>query len=61
MIKKAKYRNIPCLYNNVNDELIGTNWFYNILLDIIIWIDINIFQIEEFPLWIEVDDLEKGK
>ena len=61
MTKNARYRGIPCRYDNVSEEIEGNNWFYDILIEIMIWIDININQIEEFPIWVEVDDLEKGK
>jgi hypothetical protein len=32
MIKKARYRGIPCRYDNVSDEIEGNNWFYDILI-----------------------------
>ena len=41
MFKNAKYRGIPCWYNEDIDELEGKNWLYNILIDINIWVDVN--------------------
>jgi len=52
-MKKAYYRSIPAYYNLETGELIGRNWFYSLLIDINIWIDINIIQVEEFPILIE--------
>jgi len=59
----AKYRGIPCWYRfemdeNYEDggELIAKNWFYEILLDINIWWDVNIIKIDYFPLLIEEDE-----
>ena len=58
--RNASYRGIPCWYNLINDELRGKNWLCEQLLEVMLWIDINIFQVEEFPIWIEVDeDFEK--
>lgn len=57
--KNAKYRGIPCYFNVINNEIIGKNFFYEFLINIIIWFDINIFMVSEFPIWIEVDKLEK--
>ena len=55
----AKYRGIPCWYNKFNEEIKGKNLFYDILIDIAIWIDINIIEVEEFPIWIEIDNFQK--
>lgn len=53
MKKKAKYRSIPCYYDTETEELIGRNWFYDMLVEINIWLDLNIFNVDEFPIWIE--------
>lgn len=53
--RKAFYRGIPCYYNPCNDMLWGRNWLYEILLNVTIWIDINVVNIDEFPIWIEED------
>ncbi len=57
--RNATYRFIPCWFNPITDELIGKNKFYNFILGIMLWIDININEVDEFPIWIEIDDLEK--
>jgi hypothetical protein len=57
--RNASYRGIPCWYNPINDEITPKNKFYSILIDIVLWIDVNILMIKEFPIWVEVDELEK--
>ena len=57
--RKARYRGIPCYWNPVNDEIVGRNWFYDKLIDIMIWIDLVIIDVDEFPLWVEIDEIEK--
>jgi hypothetical protein len=56
-MKEAYYRSIPCYYDDDTHELHGRNWFYNILLDVTLWFDVEILQIEEFPIWIDEADL----
>lgn len=58
--RNACYRGIPCWYNPITDEIKGKNWMYDHLISIVIWFDTEILMIEAFPLWVEVDDLEKG-
>ena len=53
MIRNARYRGIPCWFDLETEELIGKNWFYDFLVDINVWLDINVFDVEEFPIWIE--------
>ena len=50
---KAKYRFIPCIYNQLDDELHGANEFLDLLLSAVLWIDVNVFMVERFPLWVE--------
>lgn len=52
-MKNAKYRGIPCLFDENTGEMKDINLFYSFLIDIAMWIDINIFEVEEFPIWIE--------
>jgi hypothetical protein len=52
-MKKAKYRGIPCYFNIFTCEIEGRNWFYDLLLDLNIWIDVNIVGVEGFPIIIE--------
>lgn len=59
-MKNATYRGIPCWYNPVNDQLKGKNKFYELLIRLNIWFDCNIFDVDEFPLWIEVGEREKN-
>ena len=60
-LKNARYRGIPCYWNPINDEIVGKNWLYDLLIDIALWVDINVINVDEFPLWVEVDELEKRK
>lgn len=54
-MKKAYYRRIPAYYNEETNELRGRNWFYDKLIDINIWIDINIIELDGFPIIVEDD------
>jgi len=55
-MKKAHYRCIPSYFNPETNELIGRNWFWDILVGINVWFDFMILEIEELPIWIEVDE-----
>ena len=55
-MKKAYYRRIPCYFNGQTNELVGRNRFYDILIDINIWFDFEILQLDELPIWIEDDE-----
>lgn len=57
-MKKAYYRRIPCYFNEETNEIIGRNKFYDILIDINIWFDYEILNLEELPVWIEEDNKE---
>ncbi len=59
-MKKASYRGIPCRYNSVTDELVGSNWFLDTIISIIIFFDAYILKVDGFPVWVEVDDLENN-
>lgn len=52
-MKKAYYRGIPVYFDPKTNELIGRNIFYDFLIKINIWIDVNIINIEEFPIHVE--------
>jgi len=58
-MRNALYRGIPCWYNPINEEIKGKNQLFEYLLRLIVWIDVNIVGIDAFPLWVEVDNLEK--
>jgi len=55
-MKRGYYHGIP-VYANVltgsGVEIEGRNWFYNILVDIMIWIDVEIIMVDGFDVWIE--------
>lgn len=51
--KYAYYRNIPAFFNEESEELIGRNWLYDKLIEINIFIDNQILQIDYFPILIE--------
>jgi hypothetical protein len=52
-MKKAYYRRIPAYFDPETNEIMGRNKFYDILIDINIWIDFQILNLEELPVWIE--------
>lgn len=56
MKRKAHYRAIPAWFDESTGELEGRNWFYEILIEINVWLDVNVFDVEDFPIWVEVDD-----
>ena len=60
---EALYFGIPCYYNLVTANIIGRNRFYNWLLGIATWIDVNVLLTKEFKVkvrremnWISVED-----
>ena len=55
-MKKAYYRMIPCFFNPNTNELEGRNWFYDLLIELNVWIDFELLGIEELPIYIEEDD-----
>jgi len=57
--KRAYYRSIPAWFDEETNELFGRNWFYDILININLWLDVNVFQIEEFPIYVEKDQSEE--
>jgi hypothetical protein len=56
--QKARYRRIPCFFNKDTNELIGRNFLYNILMNIVLWFDINIIYVENFNIMLEFDPFE---
>lgn len=58
MIRKAKYHGIPCTFDDETGELQGTNWIYDKLIEFNFWLDVNVFMLDEFPLWVEMTDDE---
>lgn len=58
MIRKAKYHSIPCTFDDESGELQGANWIYDKLVEFNFWLDVNVFMLDEFPLWIEMTDDE---
>jgi len=48
----AKYRWIPCWYEESSDELFGKNWFYHILFLLYSWYDLVILNKEELDIQI---------
>lgn len=60
--RNARYRGIPCWYNPFNNELVGKTWLYDKLLQLAVWFDVYVTEVEEFKVWVEVDsDFEKNK
>ena len=58
--KLAYYRRIPAYYNPSTDELMGRNWFYDQLIELNVWFDIYVFNLEELPILVKTDDEEQG-
>lgn len=56
MFKKAYYHGVPCMFNEVTKEIYGRNWFYDILVQLNIWLDVNVFEVEGFEIYIEKDE-----
>lgn len=56
--RNATYHGIPCWYNPVTEELSGKTRFFDFLVLVFIWVDARIFQVEEFRIWVEKDELE---
>lgn len=56
MNKKAYYRGIPCYFDPETNTLEGRNRFYNWLVGINIYIDFEILELEELPIYIENDE-----
>ncbi len=54
--KKAYYRKIPAYFNEETHELIGRNWFYDILIDWNVWFDFVILELDGLPIFIEKED-----
>lgn len=54
-MKRAYYRSIPCYFKEDSGDIKGRNLFYDLVLEIMIFIDVNVFLVEEFPIWIEED------
>jgi len=54
--KRGRYHGIPVYarMDGINGvEIEGTNIFYDMLVDINIWLDVYFFQVEAFEVWIE--------
>jgi hypothetical protein len=56
MFKRAKYRGIPCWYNEQTDELRTNNWLYGVLVNINLWVDFQLLGLEKLPIWIIEDE-----
>ncbi len=54
-MKRAYYRSIPCYFNPLTNEIMGRNWFWDILIDVNLWIDVDLLGLEDLTIWIEED------
>ena len=52
----AFYRSVPCYYDIVSGEIVGRNWFYDLLIGINVWWDFKVLNLQELPIWLEVDE-----
>lgn len=53
------YHNIPVWVKGGEDggvDMMGKNWFWDKLVDFNIWLDINVFEVEQFPIYINFDN-----
>ena len=55
-MKNAYYRKIPCYFDDKTSELIGRNVYWELLLQMTLWFDVQIINIEEFPIYIEEEN-----
>lgn len=60
-MKKAHYNGVPCYYDEETGELEGRNKFYDILVDIHLWFDINVFEVDSFEIWVDVEEENDDK
>jgi hypothetical protein len=51
--KRAYYRSIPAYFNTDTNDIMGRNWFYDVLIEINLWVDVHIVGVQEFPILIE--------
>lgn len=62
-MKRAYYRGIPIFYDPCTEDIKGRNWFYEILVDIMLWLDVNILFMfnndDGFRIWMEIDDKDQ--
>jgi|APSaa5957512576_1039674.scaffolds.fasta_scaffold15140_2 hypothetical protein len=54
-MKNAHYRGIPCYYDINSGDLQGRNWYWDILVEIVVWWDVEIIEVDSFPIWIDED------
>lgn len=54
--KKAYYRKIPAYYDVMTNEVVGRIPIYDIAIEIMIWIDTYIIEVDEYPIYIEDND-----
>lgn len=57
MRRKVIYRNIPCWWNPVNDELTARKRFLDPFVGLLVRIDLFLFG--EIEIWREVDEIER--
>jgi len=55
-MKNGHYRWLPIWYDEETEEIMGRNPISDIVLDILVWFDIEILEIEEIPIWIDVEE-----
>lgn len=58
--KDARFYGIPCWYNLTTADVIPKNKLCDMLINIAIWIDVNIFQTEEFKIKVKWDKPQIG-
>lgn len=51
--KLAYYRGIPAYYDVNTDVIKGRNWLYDKLIELNLWWDSEILEVDELPILIE--------
>ena len=58
--KDASFYGIPCWYNLTTADVIAKNKLCDMLINIAIWIDVNIFLTEEFKIKVKWEKPQIG-
>lgn len=53
---RAFYRGIPAYFNPFTNELKGRNIVYGLLIDVVLFLDVEVFGIDYFPIELEDDE-----
>ena len=54
-MKKAYYHKVPCYFNPETGELSGRNWFMDLIIEALVYIDVYILEVDEFKIYVKKD------